>query len=123
MLRRFWLTLTLFGLVACTPPAPVDSGIEGFVTAGPSCPVSRPDMPCPDLPYAADLSILASSNRRLVARVKADEAGYFKVFLPPGSYVIRPESPAVMPFASEVSVQVFPHEITRQDIQYDTGIR
>ena len=123
MLRTFLLTLTLLGVVACAPTPTADSGIEGFVTAGPSCPVSRPDMPCPDLPYAAELSILASTNHRLVASIKADEAGYFKVLLPPGSYVIRPESPAVMPFASEVSVQVFPHEFTRQDIQYDTGIR
>jgi hypothetical protein len=117
------IAIALFVLAACAPPPPTDSGIQGRVTAGPSCPVSRPDDPCPDQPYAATLSILASADRRLITSVNADQSGFYRVLLPAGGYIIRPESPAVMPHASEVIVLVQPHQFTLQDIQYDTGIR
>jgi len=123
MLNIVCISLALFGLTACGSPVATDSGIQGRVTAGPTCPVERPDMLCPDLPYAAKLSILSSPDRRTVASVKADESGDFTVLLPPGTYIIHPESPGVMPFASELVVQVRPHEFTLQDIVYDTGIR
>jgi hypothetical protein len=123
VLRNLWLGLALLLLAACTPPAPVDSGIHGYVTAGPACPVSRPDVPCPDLPYAAALSILASGDRRPITSVSADASGYYRVMLGAGTYIIRPESPAVMPYAAELVVQVLPHQFTQQDISYDTGIR
>ena len=123
MLRSVCFVLTLAAIAACAPPATVDSGIQGYVTAGPSCPVSRPGVPCPDLPYAATLSILAAGDRRLIASAASDASGFYKVLLPAGIYIIRPDSPGILPRASEVSVEVRPHEFTRQDISYDTGIR
>jgi hypothetical protein len=117
------MALAFVGLVACDPAAPADGGIEGYVTSGPSCPVARPDVLCPDKPYAAALSILAHANSRPIASVTADDSGYYKVLLPPGTYIIHAESPGVFPRASDVVVDVLPHRFTRQDIQYDTGIR
>ncbi len=123
MLKSLCVVVTLVAIAACTPPAPIDGGIQGYVTAGPSCPVSRPDIPCPDLPYAATLSILASADRRLITSVASDASGFYRVLLPAGTYIVHPESPGILPRASEVRVEVQPHEFTRQDISYDTGIR
>ena len=117
------LGLVVLAAVACAPGVPVDSGVQGQVTIGPMCPVSRPDVPCPDQPYAATLSILAAGTSRQVASAASDESGYFKVLLPPGTYVIHPESPGFLPRGIEVEVTVLPHQFTQQDVQYDSGIR
>lgn len=123
MLKLICISLAVVTLAACTPGASVDSGIQGRVTAGPSCPVSRPDAPCPDRAYAGTLSILADADRRKITSVTADDLGNYEVLLPPGRYIIRPESPGVLPRGAEVSVLVLPHQFTQQDVQYDTGIR
>src|SRR5690348_4880929 len=38
------------------PPPPSGSGLYGLVMAGPTCPVERPDQPCPPRPVAAHLT-------------------------------------------------------------------
>jgi len=118
-----WAFSALVFVTACTSAPPTDSGIGGRVTAGPSCPVSRPEAPCPDLPFAATLSILTDPGRKAVATVTADDLGYYKVVLRAGSYVIHPLSPGAMPYASDIAVQVRAGQFTKQDIVYDTGIR
>lgn len=123
MLKVWCFSLVLVALASCALAAPVDSGIQGRVTVGPSCPVVRADVPCPDRPYAATLTVLSDPGHRRITSVTADDLGYYRVLLPPGSYVIHPESPAVLPRGSDVVVQVLPHQFTRQDIQYDSGIR
>jgi hypothetical protein len=123
MRKLLCLSLILLALAACTPVNSSDSGIQGRVTVGPMCPVSRPGVPCPDQPYAAALSILAAATGRPVTSVKSDDAGYYKVLLPPGSYIIHPESPGFLPRGVDIEVTVLPHRFTQQDIQYDSGIR
>src|SRR5205814_1656827 len=39
-------------------PCPAPSGVEGRVTAGPTCPVQRADQPCPDKPVETTLRLL-----------------------------------------------------------------
>jgi hypothetical protein len=81
------------------------------------------DVPCPDQPYPGILTILAANGRTKVGEVTADASGYYRVALAPGTYIIHPESPGILPSAADVTAIILPHEFTRQDIVYDTGIR
>ena len=110
-------------LTACLgTPQPSDSGIEGIVTIGPMCPVMQANVPCPDQPYQATLTVLTTS-RRMVAQFQTDEKGHFRFNLASGDYVLHPESPNGMPFAAEMPFTVDEHRFTFLEISYDSGIR
>lgn len=129
------IILTL--LAACSPlvlPTPnststpgsittsTESGIEGQVLIGPTCPVVREGQECADQPYQAALTIL-KPNGQEVMRFEADQQGRFRVPLPPGEYILRPESPSVMPHASEQNFTVLPGQFTQIMVNYDSGVR
>ena len=123
---RFPLGLVVLLAYACSPGlgrVPPDSGVEGFVTVGPSCPVVQVGQPCPDQPYPATLTVLDEYGINRISRVVADSKGYFRVALAPGKYVLNPESPGILPRAAPVPVIVQANHFTRQDIAYDSGIR
>lgn len=109
--------------VSPTPTPANTSGIEGHVLIGPACPgPERVDNPCPDKPYQATLTIL-NSNREIATTVQSDTNGYFKLSLEPGTYILRPESPGVMPSAPEQTVTVVAGQFTQVNVSYDSGIR
>lgn len=117
----------LAGLVSCGTPTPalrVDSGIEGRVTVGPSCPVVRAGEPCPDRPLQA-LVLVRRPNGDLVTRFRSAPDGTFRVLLDPGRYVLDPQSPnrAGLPSAGPVDVTVAAGSFTHVEIPYDSGIR
>jgi hypothetical protein len=121
---RNFLSLVLLFFTACTPPlTPSDSGVEGRVTIGPTCPVVQVGNPCPDRPYQATLTVLSSSSRAKVIQIQTDTNGVFHGALPPGEYILHPESPGVMPHAAEIPFVVTPHQYTHVDVTYDSGIR
>jgi hypothetical protein len=102
-----------------------DSGIEGKVTIGPTCPgPARPDDPaCADKPFQATIKILDSGSA-LVSQVQSDANGDYRAQLQPGTYIVDPqpgESP--MQRAQQQTVSVMAGQYTRVDIQYDSGIR
>lgn len=99
-----------------------ESGIEGTVTIGPTCPVQRIDSPCPDRPYEATIVVL-DSGRHLVAEGRSDAQGTFRVPLPPGTYTLSPQSLAALPYAAEQTVTVSPGRFASVHIQFDSGIR
>ena len=104
-------------------PAPTgESGIEGTVTIGPTCPVQRIDSPCPDRPYEATISVLDSAGRK-VAEARSGADGRFRLLLPAGTYTLRPESSGAFPHAREQSVVVENGRITPVQIVFDSGIR
>ena len=110
-------------LAACLPtPQPTDSGIEGVVTIGPMCPVVQENVPCPDRPYQAALTVLTVSGNK-ITQFRTDEQGRFRVDLAPGNYILHPESPNGMPFAQDLPFTVNEHQFTRLEISYDSGIR
>ena len=122
-----WLMPVLFAtalLASCSPIAatPADSGIQGQVSIGPLCPVEQIGVPCPDRPYQATLSVWTPGGRR-VARFSTDARGTFREALFPGSYVLHPESPGVMPRAADVPFTVLPDRFTVLAVSYDSGIR
>lgn len=125
MLRNAAFTLFILALGACSaiPASPVpDSGIEGQVLIGPMCPVVQEGEECPDKPYQATLTVLDPAGRKIV-QFQTDEDGRFRVPLPPGEYILRPESPARYPIAAEQPFTVLPGRFTHLSVVYDSGIR
>lgn len=118
----FLLAIAL--LASCSPviPIPLDSGIQGQVSIGPTCPVMQAGVPCPDRPYLALLTVLTPDGRR-VTRFSTDAQGRFRIALSPGNYILHPESPGGMPHAVEVRFTVLPGQFTPLAISYDSGIR
>lgn len=123
MINKFLIGLSIVALAACAPPpTPTDTGIEGQVFIGPTCPVVQIGQECPDQPYQAVLTVLSPEGREIV-QVKTDEQGRFKIPLAPGEYILRPESPNVLPFANEQPFVVESGVFTQVIVTYDSGIR
>lgn len=97
------------------------SGIEGQVYIRPVRSVERKGLPNQQ-PYQAQITVLDLAGRK-VAVVDSDAKGKFLITLAPGTYVLRPESPALYPRASEQRVTVGPSSISQVEIIYDSGKR
>jgi len=111
-------------LASCSPMAPTppaDSGIEGQVFIGPNCPVVREGEECPDQPYQATLTVNNPKGERIV-QIQTEEDGQFKIPLPPGEYILHPES-GRFPFADEQTIIVEEGAFTQVIVNYDSGIR
>jgi len=120
------MALAMLSLAACglRPSAPASTGVEGVMTIGPTCPVQRVDQPCPDRPFAGEVSVRDGSGGE-VADVHADAAGHFRVDLAAGTYQLVPLSPhpGMPPFGKPQTVTVVPGQYTQVTIEYDSGIR
>ncbi|MBI1893255.1 MAG: carboxypeptidase regulatory-like domain-containing protein [Candidatus Rokubacteria bacterium] len=97
------------------------SAVEGKVSIRPVRPVERKGVPN-QRPYQARITVLDPTGRE-VAAVDSDADGKFRIALPPGTYVLRPESSGLYPRASEQRVEVGPNSVSRVEIVYDSGIR
>ena len=117
-----FLVFVLFITACIQTPQPFDSGIEGLVKIGPMCPVMQEDVPCPDQPYQATLTVL-TLNGEEIAQFQTDENGRFRVELAAGDYILHPESPNGLPFAADMPFKVNEHTFTQLEIIYDSGIR
>ena len=106
-----------------SPPAK-GTGIAGVTTIDGGCPVIRAEPPCPDRPVTARLSVLGA-NGAVVTTVDSDKNGHFTVALPPGSYVLRPQTIAgAPPHAPQgATVTVKPGQYTIVTLRFDSGIR
>jgi hypothetical protein len=101
--------------------APSDSGITGQVSIRPVRPhatVGAPNV----TPYHAKIEVL-DSNGHPVTSVETDPSGNFRIALPPGKYVLRPQSTGPYPRASEQTVVVSPKSFAQVRVVYDSGIR
>ncbi|NJC97120.1 MAG: carboxypeptidase regulatory-like domain-containing protein [Anaerolineae bacterium] len=123
-MRNVVFAIAILILAACSPntPTPVNSGIEGQVFIGPMCPVVREGEECPDEPYQAALTVNSLTGERIV-QVQTDEEGRFRIPLPPGEYILHPESPNRLPFAGDQTVTVVEGSFTQVTVNYDSGIR
>lgn len=123
MNNRFLTGLLILALAACAPPPTAsNSGVEGRVFIGPMCPVVQVGQECPDQPYQAVLTVLSPDGREIV-QVQTDEQGRFRIPLASGEYILRPESPNVLPFASEQPFVVDSGVFIQVIVTYDSGIR
>jgi hypothetical protein len=100
-----------------------DSGIEGQVSIGPTCPVEVVGSPCPNRPYQATITVLDGNGDR-ITQFETDKEGRFHVSLAPGIYTLVPE-PAHLthPHADKQSVRVTESRYTKVTISYDSGLR
>lgn len=107
-----------------TPPpiTPAGTGAYGYVTAGPTCPVERPDQPCPPRPVSARVDAQDGSGRT-VASTHTDQAGRYSLGLAPGSYTLVAVTGSAFPRCPPTAVTVRSGAPTRADIGCDTGIR
>ena len=97
------------------------SGVRGRVTAGPTCPVERPDQPCP--PRPVDARVDAFADNRQVAGTQTDTDGRYALTLSPGKYTLMATTGGELPRCSPTEVTVVANQVTTADISCDTGIR
>ena len=74
------------------------------------------------MPYQAKVQVV-DGDGKLVTSFESDAKGSFLVALPPGKYLLRPQSPGMYPRASEQTIVVLPGKMTQVRIVYDSGMR
>lgn len=104
--------------------------LSGRITVGPICPVEVEGEECPPPPgtYQSILVLVyaqLADGERLVAQIRADDAGRFELPLPPGSYRVALEHSIGIPGAPRPvrEVEIESGAITELAFDIDTGIR
>ena len=92
------------------------------MTAGPTCPVERPDQPCPDKPVETTLRLLRKDGS-VAATGKSGPDGSFRIAAAPGSYRLVADWPSRIGGCTPVEVTVEYGRFTSADVSCDTGIR
>jgi hypothetical protein len=121
-MRTIALVLVPLTLVACAAGANAQSGgIEGTVSAGPTCPVEIQGSPCPPGLWTGTVRATAADGTS--HETETDDHGGYRLALEPGTYTVAPvvEGPGP-PIAKPVTVTVG-DVMQRLDLQVDTGIR
>jgi hypothetical protein len=125
-------------LGACTSGAAVRTTTEGstaatttvagVTTAGPVCPVARPDDPaCAPRPVAGAILVVTEPDGTEVARATSGADGRFGLHLPAGSYILVPQAVVGLmgtadPIPFSVRADGASPPVPLQ-VEYDTGIR
>lgn len=108
-------------LAANPDPAPTQSGITGQVRIRPVRPHAT--IGVPNLaPYQAKLDVLDESGKP-VTTLETDPNGNFRISLPPGKYILRPQTSGPYPRTTQQTVVVRPKSFAQVQIVYDSGIR
>jgi hypothetical protein len=100
--------------------------IEGYVHAGPVCPVETdpPDPACADRPVEGAVLLITDREDVTVATVTSDAEGRFTLALPPGAYRLVPQAvEGLLGTAPSEDFTVASGATTTLDVAYDTGIR
>ena len=124
MNMKFLVGVLILVLATCSlyNPTPRGSGIEGQVSIGPVCPVAHQGQECPDQPYQATLTV-SNLNGVVIAQVKSDAQGHFRVPLVPGEYILHPESLNGVAFAGDQSFVVETGRYIQLSVNYDSSLR
>ncbi|MBA2718672.1 MAG: carboxypeptidase regulatory-like domain-containing protein [Chloroflexi bacterium] len=111
-------------------PGPADGtaggpGIRGIATAGPVCPVVRPNDPnCADRPVAGATVHVLDVTGLEVATLQTDASGSFVVTLPPGQYRVQADAvDGLMGGAPTPADVMVGSGLALVQLTYDTGIR
>ena len=115
-------TTTTTPATTVAPLPPSGTGVYGVVSASPTCPVERIDQPCPPEPLSLQLNA-DDSGGHAVATTHTDDAGHYRLSLPPGSYILVAQTSGMFPRCPATPVTVSNGPAVRQDINCDTGIR
>lgn len=109
------------------PTAKASSGVVGLVRLGPHCPVEVVGEPCDDRPavraavtVSEQLPGEAYAAGEVVARGTTDDAGRFRITVPPGEYVVTADAGMSCEL---MDAQVAADSFAEVDIPCDTGVR
>lgn len=122
------LTLLVLVMGACSQAVPKTGWLEGQVTIGPLVPVMRegesPPTPAPEVFEAREIVIFKPNGTSEVMRIPLDDVGRFRSELPVGAYIVDINH-AGIDFAKGYpkEIEVREGEITRLEVDIDTGIR
>ena len=97
-------------------------GVYGYITAGPTCPVERPDRPCAARPVTAHIAA-AGANGVAAGATSSDAGGLYRLTLAAGTYTLVVSHVSIFPGCPPTPVVVTPGQLSRNDIECDTGIR
>jgi hypothetical protein len=100
----------------------ITTGVEGTITAGPTCPVEREGQPCSPSPVQVQIEVLAAGGR-LSAQAASDADGRFSVLVAPGRYTLHVSGTKPFPVCPDTAVTVPDEGTVTSDIVCDTGIR
>lgn len=100
-------------------------GIAGHASAGPTCPVERPDDPgCWPRSVSGAVVVIRDASGSEIARVTTDDAGFFRVPLAPGAYTLEGlPVEGLMGTPAPVAVTFAAGTEAWAELGYDTGIR
>jgi hypothetical protein len=104
------------------PSPPPGSGVYGYVTAGPTCPVEQASHPCPPEAVSAELDARDAAGTD-VGSTRSDSSGRYALALPAGSYSLLVVTGSGGPRCPDTPVTVASGRAARADIACDTGIR
>jgi len=110
---------------ATTEPPPTKRfGVSISVHAGPTCPVERPDEPCPDVPVRGTVQVrlAGATDGEVQVSGPTDTAGNYRAELPAGSYVVTVDTGAPLPRCEAQTFTVLDRDV-EVDIPCDSGIR
>lgn len=126
MKRTLLSIVVTLAIAACgsQPAAPIGTGIQGVVQAGPTCPVERINSPCPPHPLAATLVVRDAAGHE-VTRTHSGPDGHFKVDVAPGTYTVvgLTTGSSFLPRPIPTTVTVTSGSYATITVEYDTGIR
>ena len=128
--RARLLIIALVILAACRPiSVPKAKGtLEGHVAIGPLVPVMREGeptpTPAPEVYAAREIVVYARNGKTEVARAQIDSGGIYRIALPAGTYVIDINRLG-MDHGTGLpkEIEIAGGQVTRLDIEIDTGIR
>ena len=108
-----------------TPPAAGMGALSGSVIRWPMSPVQGPGLPPAAAPAAGVKLVVYGPGRQEIATVLTDQAGHYRLNLPPGSYLIEMAPVKGRGFTKDLpaTVTITQGQETRLNIRIDTGIR
>jgi hypothetical protein len=105
---------------------PVNSGVSGIVTMGPTCAVERIGQDpneCAPRPFSVKINILKKGSTAVLKTIQSGSDGKFHTELGAGEYILRPEQGGrVYPRCEEASVEIKAAQYTNTEIYCNTGI-
>jgi len=110
---------------------PSSTGLEGQTVLGPTCPLQSVSSECADKPAPAttvrveQATANGNGSGAVIARVRADTNGKFKLILPPGRYVVTAEPAPGQPegVAKPQLIVVEKGLFTRVVLQFQGGLQ
>jgi len=125
----FLLALAIFTTACSATPTSQETGVlEGHLTIGPLSPVTiagqAEPTPAPEVYAAYPIVIYEPDGKTEVTRVTADADGNYRLVLPVGTYLVNTQ-PEGIAFSKDLpqEITILNGQVTRLDVDIDTGIR